>query len=142
MTPKYNGAVSVLTRAPVYEALERLDVSLAARGTRAELYLVEGAVMCVALNARASTKDVDGWFTQPEAVRAAAREWRQARGKSGLTCAGNNLDARPAFKAFLGTRPAPQCRATGVAWLPGCPASMKASATRWHPRRGGPRRPR
>ena len=29
--------------------------------------------MCIALNGRASTKDVDGWFTQPQAVRAAAR---------------------------------------------------------------------
>lgn len=29
--------------------------------------------MCVALDARASTKDVDGWFTEPQAVRVAAR---------------------------------------------------------------------
>jgi len=63
----------VLTRAQIVEALERLDRALARQGVRAELYLVGGAVMCLALDARASTKDVDGWFTEPQAVRAAAR---------------------------------------------------------------------
>jgi hypothetical protein len=29
--------------------------------------------MCIVLNARASTKDVAGWFTEPQAVRQAAR---------------------------------------------------------------------
>ena len=56
------------------EALEHLDRALARDGVRAELYLVGGAVMCIAINARASTKDEDGWFTQPQAVRAAARQ--------------------------------------------------------------------
>jgi hypothetical protein len=66
--------VSLLTKERIVEAFERLDRALGARGTRAELYLVGGAVMCVALDARASTKDVDGWFTEPMAVRAAARD--------------------------------------------------------------------
>jgi predicted nucleotidyltransferase len=66
--------VSLLSRGQIVEALERLDRALGARGTRAELYLVGGAVMCLALDARASTKDVDGWFTEPQAVREAARE--------------------------------------------------------------------
>jgi hypothetical protein len=66
--------VSVLTREQIAEALERLDRALARQGVRAELYLVGGAVICLALNARASTKDVDGWFTEPRAVRVAARQ--------------------------------------------------------------------
>jgi hypothetical protein len=66
--------VSLLTKEQIVEALERLDRALGARGTRAELYLVGGAVMCLVLDARPSTKDVDGWFTEPQAVRAAARE--------------------------------------------------------------------
>lgn len=64
----------MLTKEQIVGALERLDRALADRGVRAELYLVGGAVMCIALNARTSTKDVDGWFTEPQAVRAAARE--------------------------------------------------------------------
>jgi hypothetical protein len=64
----------VLTKSQIVEALEHLDRALARDGVRAELYLVGGAVMCIAINARASTKDVDGWFTQPQAVRAAARQ--------------------------------------------------------------------
>lgn len=64
--------MSVLTRAQIIEALEALDARLAVSGTRAELYIVGGAVMCLALEARPSTKDVDGWFTEPDAVRAAA----------------------------------------------------------------------
>jgi hypothetical protein len=64
----------VLTRTQIVDALSRLDRALAQQGIRAELYLVGGAVMCIAINARASTKDVDGWFTEPQAVRAAARQ--------------------------------------------------------------------
>ena len=66
--------MSVLTKAQIIEAFERLDRALGRRGTRAELYLVGGAVMCLALDARPSTRDVDRWFTEPQAVRAAVRE--------------------------------------------------------------------
>jgi hypothetical protein len=66
--------VELLTEKRIVEAFERLDVALGQRGVRAELYLVGGAVMCLSLRARPATKDVDAWFTEPQAVRAAARE--------------------------------------------------------------------
>jgi hypothetical protein len=66
--------MQVLTRAQIEEALARLDAVLGRSGIHAELFLVGGAVMCLALDARNSTRDVDGWFTEPQAVRAAARE--------------------------------------------------------------------
>ncbi len=61
-----------MTREQIVQALERLDAELGRAGVRAELYLVGGAVLCLALAARPSTKDVDGWFTEPQAVRRAA----------------------------------------------------------------------
>jgi hypothetical protein len=66
--------VLVLTKDQIALALERLDRALGDRRTRAGLYLVGGAVMCRVFDARSSTKHVDGWFTEPQAVRAAARE--------------------------------------------------------------------
>lgn len=66
--------MEALTKAQIEDAFERLDQALGRRGVRAELYVVGGAVMCLVLNARPSTKDVDAWFTEPQAVRAAARE--------------------------------------------------------------------
>lgn len=63
-----------LTREQITQALTRLNDELAAVGIRAECYLVGGAVMCLALNVRPSTKDVDAWFTEPQAVRAAAKK--------------------------------------------------------------------
>ncbi len=65
--------MSTLTRDQIELALRLLNDRLATTGVRAECYLVGGAVMCVAFNARASTKDVDGWFSEPQAVRAAAK---------------------------------------------------------------------
>lgn len=62
----------MISRDAIVAALERLDEELGRDGVRAELYLVGGAVMCLALDARSATKDVDGWFTEPAAVRRAA----------------------------------------------------------------------
>ncbi len=49
-----------------------LDDELAATQTQGELYLVGGAVMCLAYAARASTEDVDGFFRPAPVVREAA----------------------------------------------------------------------
>jgi hypothetical protein len=65
--------VETLTREQIEAALVQLNAQLAKVSVRAECYLVGGAVMCLALQARAATRDVDAWFTQPETVRRAAR---------------------------------------------------------------------
>ena len=64
----------LLERETIWAALVRLDTRLGARGSRAELLLVGGAVMCLVHRVRPATKDVDAWFSEPETVRAAARE--------------------------------------------------------------------
>jgi hypothetical protein len=65
--------MQALTRTQIEEALSRLDAALGRRGVHAELFLVGGAVMCLALNARTSTRDVDGWFTEPRFAPPLAR---------------------------------------------------------------------
>jgi hypothetical protein len=62
-----------LSREQILVALERLNDELARADAKASVYLVGGAVMCIVLNARESTKDVDAWFSDPSAVRSAAR---------------------------------------------------------------------
>lgn len=49
-----------------------LNEELARSATKGELYLVGGAVMCLAYSARSSTEDVDGYFKPATEVRAAA----------------------------------------------------------------------
>ena len=60
------------TKADIHRLLELLNSELAATGTEAELYMVGGAVMCLALDARPATRDVDGFFKPAKAVREAA----------------------------------------------------------------------
>jgi hypothetical protein len=61
-----------LTKADILRLFELLDAELARSGTHAEVYLVGGAVMCLALDARAATRDVDAWFKPATLVREAA----------------------------------------------------------------------
>jgi predicted nucleotidyltransferase len=63
----------LLARDTIERALTRLNAHLAVAGHRADLFLVDGAVMALVHRARRATKDVDGWFTEPQAVRAAAK---------------------------------------------------------------------
>ncbi len=77
---RYAGDVAVLEREQIIQALERLNERLRARGERADLFLVGGAVMCLVHRVRPSTRDVDAWFSNPRVVRAAAREVAEEMG--------------------------------------------------------------
>ena len=61
-----------LTRADIRRLLERLDAELALDDARGEVYMVGGAVMCLVLNARPATRDVDAFFRPAKLVRQAA----------------------------------------------------------------------
>lgn len=57
-----------------------LNAELERTQTRAELYVMGGAVMCLVFAARAATQDVDAYFRPSAAVRQAARRVAVARG--------------------------------------------------------------
>jgi hypothetical protein len=61
-----------LTAADIERLFTLLNEELAAADTQGEVYLVGGAVMCLALHARAATRDVDAVFKPTKAVRDAA----------------------------------------------------------------------
>jgi hypothetical protein len=64
--------VAKLSKGDILRLFELLDQELAKENCLGEIYVVGGAVMCLALDARDSTKDVDAFFKPSETVRKAA----------------------------------------------------------------------
>lgn len=61
-----------LDRADIERLLALVNDELEKRDVTGEIYLVGGAVMCLAFNARASTKDLDAYFEPTNTIRNAA----------------------------------------------------------------------
>jgi methylmalonyl-CoA mutase cobalamin-binding subunit len=61
-----------LGREEIRALLDDLSAELAARGARAELFLVGGAALAVAYDAARATRDLDAVFMPTEVVRQAA----------------------------------------------------------------------
>ncbi len=61
-----------LTASDIRRLFELLDLELGNVKAEGELYLVGGAVMCLVLNARDATRDVDALFKPTKIIRQAA----------------------------------------------------------------------
>jgi hypothetical protein len=71
-----------LTKADIQRLLGLLNAELARGGVMGEVYLMGGAVMCLALGARESTQDLDALFRPTREIREAAARVATAAGIS------------------------------------------------------------
>lgn len=112
----------LLTRADILRALERLSEILEAKGVKADLFVVGGAAMALAYEARPSTRDVDAIFKRRnEVFKAAAQVARE----QGLPDGWLN----DASKKFLGRpdrRPLPVLDLPGLRLMAGSPEYLLA----------------
>ncbi len=72
--------MSALSRRDIERLFRLLNEELTTASVKGEVYLVGGAVMCLAFEARESTRDVDGFFVPTKKVREAAARVALASG--------------------------------------------------------------
>lgn len=71
----------MLSEKDIRRLLDLLNAELRKDGVKGELYLVGGAVMCIAFHARPATRDIDGYFLPAGRLREAAA---RVAGKTGF----------------------------------------------------------
>lgn len=86
-----------LTRADITRLLEMLDAELRVAGVLGELHVVGGAVMCLVLEARDATADIDAFFKPTREMREAAA---RVAARAGVDAKWLN----DAVKGFLGSK--------------------------------------
>jgi len=99
--------MNLLDREQILHLFQELSEELARRGTRAEIFLVGGAAMALAYDARRATRDIDAVFQPKDEVYSAAAavasrhdlpdDWLNDGVKGFLP--GDDPQARPAYES-------------------------------------------